>query len=278
MNLISSEKKDTQKSEETNGAIQALRSKWHGLEVTWTEIRSESPERLEHIYQFIMNNETKDLYLDCTKGKIWVKCVAYTILQPIILTIKTIYHGLIVTAFYEMYTELQKMNHEEKESQTVIPWKDKTVRCLKTGGLSLVDIVRTPIYGTALLLIAVAGVIIGPFASKEFLYEIRAAAGKTELILCREKSTEHAGANNNWILFRCFHTLNNLDTINKRDSTKTDTDYGNAKNSTEKGLVNLASSVIRFRRTEHCPFNTYKGIPCRLFPKNESYVSSNVKK
>ena len=254
-------------------------AKWGNLQVTWKEKIEGREETIDHIYQFTKNRENGDLYLDCTKGKIWTKFLLHIVLEPIILTGKIVFHGTGLATISGLYQEIQQIKEEEQEQEQSISLKTKVIRCLTVIGKTGVDIVRIPVYGLAMEVVAIASLIIGPFAPKEILYEMRNIAGKIDLALHRGDKT------NPWIIFRCFQSIGNIDM--EWNTHYEDTLYGdegvedtscedNGVNNLNHFLINLARAQIRFRRTSRALFNCYKGIPLALFPEGKKYVSSTV--
>jgi hypothetical protein len=243
--------------------------KWGRVICKWEEKPSEVnqtiTQNITHTYAAAINLKNGDIYLDCRKRKIWAKCALYSLVQPIILTAKTVYHLLLpVSIPLEIYKTVQAARKENPE----ISKKELAKRCFIQVGKNFADIVRTPAYAVALTVIGIAGVIIGPLAPKT-LYDIRATAGKME------KSLHWGDDTSPWILFKCFQPISNLMTIGKEEWTRFNnaTVYLKGKNDEESttlyGLTNLARALIQFRRDHRAIFND-----CfQKYAKNEPYKS-----
>ncbi len=220
---------------------------WAGLPVLWNENKDNKDgktiEVINHIYQFNINLKTGNLFLDCTKSKWATKCFVYAIVQPTVLAIKTLSHLTGISLAVKIYQKVKEMNNVEGNPQGKISLKDKSIQILKVLGQEVTDIVRTPLYASALTILGVAGAIIGPFAPRNFVFKVVEIAGKVELSL-------HRGEESRWIVFECFQPIANITTIKdewvrRRSDQKT----------TEQGLINCASSQICFQRTHRAIFN-----------------------
>ena len=240
-------------------------SRWGRINAKWNEINSN--QELNHIYKFTLDLKTGDFYLDCRRRKIWCKSLTYLFVQPIVLSLKTVYHLMLpLSISLEIFQEVQKIKEFENDQKIKLTNKEKTIRIVKVITKDLLDIVRTPLYAGALSIIALAGVVIGPLAPN-ILYNTRAMAAKVELAL-------HWGnEDSNWIIYRCFHPLGNVITIDQEwQRTREDTKYIKPESSEAdrlKGLSNLARALINFRRENRAIFND-----CfKLLPANQAYIS-----
>lgn len=267
---------------------EAPTSKWGGLEVHWNElVRS---KEIDHIYRFTVNRDTGDLYLDCNKQKLTLKFALYTVLQPIVLSAKTVYHLLLpISIPYEIFRECQKIKAEDARSQVKMKNPEKAKRVFKAVAWSVANIVVTPGCAAVSAIIGVAGVIIGPFAPKRFLYDLRATAGKVEMFL-------HGGdKKSKWIVFACFQPISHISKMEEwglkhkdqsgqwvrgahedarltHPHTLSDTKYADDISDEQRGLTNLARGLIEFRRTTRALFNS-----CMLLlPREKQYLSSYI--
>lgn len=246
---------------------------WEGNEKIYNQIKKEGssvwgrlPVRVEettktnkvikHNYEFTVNTETGDFYLDCSKRKIWCKTMTYAVAEPIILAAKTIYHLLLpVSIPLEIYKEIQKINKEEAEAQGK-KVEDKGGRIVKAIGRNLLDIARTPAYGAVLVIIAIATTIIGPFAPRSFLYDVRATAAKLELAL-------HRGEKNFWMVYHCLQPLKDMEKFKeltrKGVEYKLDIKVSYPENISpvEKLITQLAAQQIEFKREHRFLFNDF---------------------
>ena len=107
----------------------------------------------------------------------------------------------------------------------------------------LTDIVRTPIYGVALTVLAVVGFILGLFGSEK-IYDLRLLMGKIE------QSLNWGKPHTTWTLAPCFQPsdLNQIDTIWGSRSFD-DTSYPNDS----RGKINYARAKIIHDRKFSCP-------------------------
>lgn len=152
--------------------------KWGRLKCRWVEKVGDQTK--ENIYTPLVNLKTSHLYLDDSKKEIYIKLVIHLILRPIFTTIKTLYHvAAPISLTYIIYRTIKKGKQEELETNAI------ALNCLKNSLHSLSDIIRTPIYGVALMIVNIAALTIAPFAS-DTLYEFREQMGKLIIALYRE--------------------------------------------------------------------------------------------
>lgn len=246
--------------------VQTENSRWGRVISNWNEERTGSNQTLEHIYTPAINLKNGDIYLDCGARKIWAKCCLYSILQPIVLTVKTVYHLFLPFSIpYTIYKTVQAAKNEENK----ISEAELMKKIIKEVGKNLVDMVRTPLYAIAITIVGIAGVIIGPFAPK-LLYDIRITAGKLDKSLNWDE-------NSPWILFRCFQPIDNLMTIDQWDREYKDTAYLKENEKDDPillGLTNYSRAQIKFRRDNHALFNDC----CQKYPQDKPFVSKSFQK
>lgn len=249
--------------------VESEGSRWGRVICIWTEKRKESGKitTIEHTYAAAINLKKGDIYLDCRKRKVWAKCCLYSLIQPLVLTVKTVYHLLLpVSIPYEIYKTVKAAR---KETQKV-PGKELTKRIVKQIGKNLADTVRTPLYGMALTIIGIAGVVIGPLAPK-ILYDIRVTAGKVE------KALNWGNENSPWILFKCFQPCDNLMKMYEWSRQNKDTEYlkeNEKDDATLHGLTNFARAQIIFRRNNKALFNDC----LKKYPEDKPYTSQSTPK
>lgn len=266
-------------------------SKWGGLEVNWNEDITKKDKTINHVFRFTVNRNTGDFYLDCDKRKLTLKFSLYAVLQPLIFSVKTVYHLLLpISIPYEIFREVQKIKLKEAQLSQKIASSEKAKRIVKVVVWNVASIVITPGCAAVSAIIGIAGAIIGPFAPKRFLYELRATAGKVE------RFTHRGDKNSIWIIYKCFQPVQNISTIEKlglchqsgkeykvgKDpkggntfpNTHQDTLYQKDITNEERGMINLARAMISFRRTKRALFNDCM----QLFPQEKEYISSYVEK
>lgn len=202
-----------------------------------------------HIYSFTANLDTGDFFMDCRLRKIYAKCALLTVFRPIHTIIgKTVYHILGIGI-----------------AQEVLKWRRKKqtgTDCLWHVGRELVDILRTPLYGVALTVMHVAGVIFGLIYPPS-LYRIREVAGRIEL------SLNWGNRFSEWVLAFCFTPLGNLATVHNRIGTGTP----NAAKHTYSALIRSIQGEVATRQEDRLLFNDCG----RLLPKEERYISAAIK-
>lgn len=219
-------------------------SRWGRLKVECCEVNQS--KEIQHVYDFSVNKKTGEFYLDCNKSKLFCKLLSYAIVEPVILAAKTIYHLLLpVSIPLAIFKEVQKIREEEATGTKV---NNKTMRVIKACWLNVVDIVRTPCYAVALAAVAVAGVLIGPFAPRHYLSSIRALAGKIELALMRGESRS------GWIVYACFQPVENIKEFKDWRELNNVT-YPQMTNPTEKGMITWVMRHVEFRRKHRALFN-----------------------
>lgn len=225
--------------------------RWGRFKGSWTE-KTQSGHSLFHRCAFGLDFQTGDLYVDCSATKIWTKCIGLSLVCPINGLIKTGYH-LFLPLLLGIKTA-QKINKNWKvNGLTITPFVVDEIKH------HIIDIFRTAIYTTAITIVSVAAVIIGPLAPRK-LYEWRHVIGQLEKSLNRGEHTI-------WTVARCFQPIGNLMEIDRLSDDYLDSEYDN--DPILHGSNNLTRKYVRFRRHNRNPFNDC----CRLFPKNQAYLS-----
>jgi|GEM_PF-3061381 len=225
-------------------------SKWGRLVCQWNEDKG-----LHHKYATLVNLNTGDIYLDCSKKKIYAKFILHTLLRPFNIIFKTVYHVSVpISIPHIIYKTCVKGRKNESSGGEIAK------NCFKNSFNSLADIIRTPVYGVAMTIVSIAALIIGPLAPK-VLYDLRESIGM--LVQSLHRSDKFVDD-----LFGCFQPIKNLKTINKDNKKHSDTIY--SKNSDHiKGTNNFARSQVKFRREHWAIFNQTFG---KLDP-NVTYIS-----
>lgn len=179
--------------------------RWGRLICRWIE--KKETKTIQHIFAACidLHSENGDIYLDCSKKKTWVKICSHMVLFPLYAAVKTVYHlALPLSISIEIYLTLAKAKQDRKYKQ--MTRSDLTQRCIKQIGKNVADIVRTPIYATAMAVVSISAVIIGPLAPKT-LYVFRTTLGEME------KSLNWGETGSIWTLYRCFQPYINLKDI-----------------------------------------------------------------
>ncbi len=237
------------------------KSRWARLVVPWHEcIYNEQGQKIKDIYHkcaFSLDLFTGNIYLDCRKRKIWMKCAALTIGTPLLGYLKTLYH-----LFFPLSIPLEIFKTVQHGLQQQHTKKQIAYEVLRDVARNTVDAIRTPLYTVALTIVALAAVCIGIFVPYQ-LYQFRWIFENIENNLNWNKN-ELA-----WNMVPCFHFYNNVMSIGQDYSyTKADTVYD--QNPTLKGLNNLARANVKFRRRGYNIFNDC----CLKLDPNKPYISA----
>ncbi|MBA3236900.1 MAG: hypothetical protein H0T62_00935 [Parachlamydiaceae bacterium] len=122
-------------------------------------------------YNNVINVETGEIFKGDERYSIYAKHIASLIGRPIHLCIKTLWHASIIgPVLYEL-----KMLYTGEQTQ------DQFEENIKN---SFIDIIRTPLYGIAMLATQIAGIILGIFCPN-VLYYTRDYVGRMERYLLR---------------------------------------------------------------------------------------------
>lgn len=227
---------------------------WGRVKANWNEKREQGKD-LSHLCAFTIDLQTGDIYLDCSKRKIWAKCLLLSAARPLYGLVKTVYHLVAPLSIpIEIFKAIVEGRERQQSSSEIAAAAWRNVKN------SLTDIIRTPFYTIAMMIVTLAGIIIGFFAPHK-LYDIRALAGRLERDLNR-------GQENLWTIARCFQPLNNLMDIHKKNYKTLDTEYED--DPTLQGLNNLARSYVNFMRKNRNPFDHCGA----LQPKNVPFTSA----
>lgn len=207
-------------------------------------IREETLENnqvLKHEYHAVINVKTGEIFLDCRRRKIFVKDLCLIVARPIVYAIKTLWHASIIGPLALEIRETYRGKQTKKEAAI------NTVK-------SLMDIIRTPLYGTAMVITQIFGTIIGIFAPNT-LYYSRDMVGKLGRALLRVDRMGNGGV---WAFDPCFSPFQNL------------VRQGNTQEDIKNRLSNFAEGCIDFRRKFHSPFNDF----FHKFPAGKVYISA----
>jgi hypothetical protein len=217
------------------------------LLIRWHEVKPEG-RKLIHDYAACIDTDEWQLYIDCGPRKIFAKCLVQLCLRPLHALIKTIYHISMVPIFLEI-----KKNFCKEQGRN---------EGLKNSVRSIADIVRTPLYNTAIILTTLTVLVIG-MLSPQFAYTGRSWIGKIEQMgNWGEKHTLGT-------LAPCFQPFD-LDIL---DAPKYGKRYSNtiyvSGDELEIRLQNFARGLIHHQR-RNC--NVFDG--CMKLDKNIEYISS----
>lgn len=220
------------------------------IKCTWTE------NELVHEYHSVINTLTGRIYLDCRKRKIFCKLALFSILQPVVICIKTLWHASIVLPFA---LEVEKFLNKK---QSLYDLKNHTFQ-------SLADIVRTPVYGLAMTVLAIASCALA-FIRPNSIYKMRDAVVNLQKRLLRDQlyfvvdgSPEEKILRNNslydtWNIFPCFYPIYII--------------YDNSGSKWLKENVKpyICERQVETRRDERMLFNDC----LMLHPQDKAYISA----
>lgn len=235
---------------------EGINSRWARLDGKWEELIANQPSS-SHKYGYTIDVETGDLFLDCRKRKIWIKFVCLIAGHPIYGAAKTAYHFFLPLSIpCEIFFAIRDQWKKNPQSTA----KEIIIAIGYGIGYNLLDIIRTPMYTAAMIIISIAAVCITPFCS-HILYDLRALAGRIEWRLDRGLDR--------WILAPCFQPIENIMTLDVTHSyTKQDTLYEN--DPVLHGINNLTRAVVSFRKKNSIIFDDC----CRFHPQGKPYVSA----
>lgn len=203
---------------------------------------------LQHIYHAVINTINGDIFMDCRKRKIFVKQVVQTIVRPIQICLKTAWHASIIGPLAAEYFDclsFLRIIREDKKGFDLERFKINILR-------SCLDIMRTPLYGVAMLVTGLAALMLG-MVNPNSLYRTRDLVGKLERKLLRVDNI--LDANVIWIFTLCFNPLKNI-LSNTPENMK------------EKILPRFVKNQIDFRRNNAGIFNGMQRLP-----PDQAYVS-----
>lgn len=219
---------------------------WGKLICEWTEQKTVTDEtgkahvkKITHIFVATINLKTGEVYMDCRRRKIFAKHAASLIIgRPLITAIKTLYHVSMFRVIKMIFFATVGKQVEDTAGNVKrekITWRKAGTKIAR----NFADIVRTPIYSVALLIINLATVILIPL-SPNIAYDLRALHGKIE------KSLNWGKIHTSWTLGRCFQSGYKVDESDdskflfwKLGSPRKDTNYEEIESKYSKKLEKL---------------------------------------
>lgn len=224
--------------------------RWGNLIMIWHEKKADNTT-IKHIYAACIDRRDSSFYLDCPPGRIYAKCVAQLLFRPLHIALKTFYH---LTVVLPVINEVGKSLTEQRASKTF----------LRNLGKSMLDIVRTPLYGTVMMVKSAALLCRGP-GNPARLYEGRAALGKIE------KHANWGEKETIWILAGCFQPFD-ISVLQTYEAGKFQDTIYPSEEPLNKQLTHFCRRLVRHQRKF---FNLFAWH--RLKP-NEAYISPCIKK
>ncbi len=228
-----------------DSVYQRIKCVWEEGDVGDIDDENASPDLKGHEYHACINVKTGDIYIDCRRRKILFKHLVLIVARPIHTIIKTLWHATIIGPLIAGIVEGDK---------------NLGIRMLH----SIADIVRTPLYGLAMTITYIAGVILA-CVSPNILYRSRALGGYLERKLLRVNTRGELGENP-WNLSLCFSPCKNIaKSLNNGNAIEGD--------AVEEKLTEFAKSVVGEDRRGGNPFNDCG----RKLPLDQTYVSLAAK-
>lgn len=197
--------------------LKELSPRWGELTYGWQDNQGN-----RFTYVSSVELATKDIYGDGSSFIIAKKCAALILVRPIHTLVMTLYHATLLGVGHHLW-------HYAAGNQ------DGT-SCIKNCAKSLADIIRTPLYGIVLTVLAAVSALSYPLI-KDRIFDLRTVMGKIEQSLFWGE--RHASAT----LAHCFQPMANLNTIADHHRWKIEQDciaYPADATPTEKALANLA--------------------------------------
>jgi hypothetical protein len=198
---------------------------------------------MHHEVHDTINVETGEIFMDCSKSKIFRKHLALVFGRPVITIIKTLWHLSIVGPL------IPQLGDTLLGKQTV-------VSLLKNTVYSLTDIVRTPLYGIAMTIIHIAALVLACIDSNS-LYYTRDLAGWLERKMLRMDTNPKK---NDWSISPCFSPFCNLAEKVKLAEEKNEPLLSITQSIAQRGL--------KYARNVHDLFGN-----CWFHPAGTTYIS-----
>lgn len=139
-------------------------SRWGYLICEWHEKKSNG-KILDHRYAACVDLENYTWFIDCSPLKIFMKCTGQLLVRPFHILLKTIYHLSLLHIGINAFKTLCRKQSLEK--------------CLQNSVRSICDIVRTPLFGLALIITSIGALCFGAI-KHDSLYASRDLLGKIE--------------------------------------------------------------------------------------------------
>lgn len=182
---------------------QSENDRWLRYKSVWVE-KKDDGQIFKHVFVPAIDRSNGDVYLDCSTKKLHAKFAVFSYVQPIALTLKTIYHLLLpISIPLEIYQAVKAIKAEEKTVKKVF------TASLIAVGKSLADIVRTPMHAIASTIVGIAAAKIGHCAP-HLLYDMRKVAAKID------RSLNWGQGDSVWTRFGCFQSLTSIKEVGQR--------------------------------------------------------------
>jgi hypothetical protein len=147
-------------------------SSWGRLNCRWDE--EYGAWTLTHHYAPVVNRQTGEIYEDYSHLKIYAQMFAHCWARPIQIVTKTLYHlALPISLPHTLYVSIREERYEDVSNCYIAG------KCIRRLVQCTLDIVRTPLYGTAMIIVSLAALVYKPTSSTQ-LYDFRATIAKIQ--------------------------------------------------------------------------------------------------
>ncbi len=241
-------------------------SRWARIKCAVNE-QTDKSSILKHIYFPIIDLQTGGIYLDCSKKTIYKKLCVQALLRPFHIVFKTFYHlAFPISIPHIIYKTIKLAQKDAKEKKEPLNKREVDLLCFKKIGHSLADIIRTPLYGLAIIIVSIAAVLICSFAFSK-VYDFREKIGS--LITKMQRGDNSNDLSPCFVPFRYLSKMGQANPIKYMGVT-----YPKNLTPYEHRLISFAWAQIHFLRNNYAPFHNPIPIKGRLDP-NIAYVSSS---
>lgn len=134
--------------------------------VTLTDAKTDTSYQIKRKFVICLDSKSDyagNIYNPDSKLGIYCKIFQSVLARPVHMVIKTLYHATLIGVARAIFNGIKKDKPIKEISKSVVR--------------NLCDIVRTPIYETALLVLSVAGLLAAPF-NPVLVYDFRATIGQ----------------------------------------------------------------------------------------------------
>lgn len=175
-------------------------SKWGHLLLTWNQQLQD--RIITHKFSPVVNLTSGEIYLDCTKNKIYVKIFAHTLVRP------------VLTPFYVLQKVISIKGNIYKSVSNDIN-KDEQIKRIALNALTifisdLTDIPKIIICSTILTALSALVLVVIPFGYTDITYDARDLLGKIIRFMHNDRYLMTRKD-----VFICFSPISNLEAMKK---------------------------------------------------------------
>jgi hypothetical protein len=209
---------------------------WRTISIDYNE-----PSYMHGPIHYSVHWNSGDIYLQKTTDNLLAIAWACLAGRPVKVFLKTAYHLFLpISIPYEIFTTFQK-EMELRERHPERPAENLYLKCSVSVIHSLADIVRTPLYGSVLMVLHISTIFVYIFDPKA-THRLRLITGQIELELERGRRER--------CLLRCFQPLDNLMTVDRRSDKIEGIVYPENSTPAQIGLINLIHAIFKKRDQE----------------------------